>query len=417
MLASVHFLSFRFFKISATLSLILCASVLSAQEAAQYIDSRREEGSSAAAIVPDVPLVHTTQFLALDADGRIEGKDRLDVQLESVLNRLDISLIAEGAEFARVVKINVVAADAEVAQKVREALAIKFFQSRGARPAVSYVTGKLRHPDALVAMDAVVATAPTGRNAVNRTRIPNREEKQQKLAHAATLPAGPKVYVSGQTEKGKDIPEMTRKTMEALGATLKHLGLGLKDVVQVKSFLGPIADVDAAEREIIAFFKDEPLVPPLAFVEWTTAPSIEIELIASAAALPVKPSEAVEFITPPGMTASPVFSRVARMAAGPTIYFSSLYGDSEQDGDAETLEIFEKLGALMDQTGTNIRHLVKATYYVSTDEAGRKLNERRLKIYNPQRPPAASKAPVAGTGRQGKTITIDMIAAIYREPK
>jgi hypothetical protein len=123
----------------------------------------------------------------------------------------------------------------------------------------------------------------------------------------------------------------------------------------------------------------------------------------------------VEFITPPGMTASPVFSRVTRMAAGPSIYFAGLYGDSEQDGDAETLEIFEKLGVLLDKTGSDIRHLVKATYYVSTDEASRKLGERRLKIYNPQKPPAASKAPVSGTGREGKTITIDMIAAPQRK--
>jgi enamine deaminase RidA (YjgF/YER057c/UK114 family) len=390
------------------------ASVLPAQEPARYIDPQRADGSSAAVIVPDVPLVHTAQFLALDAQGRIEGKDRLDVQIESVLNSLEIALIADKAEFRNVVKINVVAADAQVAHKVREALSLKFFQSREAKPAVSYVTGKLRHPDALVAMDAVVMGSPPGKTAVTRTRISERKETER-LAHAAVLPAGPKLYVSGQAEKGKDLAEMTRKTLESLAATLKHLGLGLKDVVQVKSFVGPITGVDDAEREIISFFKDEPLVPPLVFVEWTTAPSIEIELIASAAAAPVKPAEAVEFITPPGMTASPVFSRVTRMAAGPTIYFSGLYGESDRNGNAEVREVFEQLGTLLDQTGSDVRHLVKATYYVTTDEASTKLNERRLKIYNPERPPAASKAPVAGTGRERKTITIDMIATPRRK--
>lgn len=383
--------------------------VLTAQEPARYFDPRRADGSSAAVVVPDVPLVHTAQFLALDAKGQIEGKDRLDVQLESVLNSLDIALIAEEARFANVVKINIVAADAGVAQKVSQALSIKFFQSRDAKPAVSYVTGKLRHPEALVAMDAVVMSKPTGRNDVNRTRIPERQGPDR-LSHAATLPAGQKVYISGQAEKGQDIAEMTRKTMESLAATLRHLGLGLKDVVQVKSFVGPIAAVDDAEREIVAFFKDQPLAPPLVFVEWTTAPSIEIELIASAAAAPVKQSAAVEFITPPGMTSSPVFSRVARMAAGPTIYYSGLYGETDRNGEAETFEIFEQLGKLMGETGSDIRHLVKATYYVSTAEASTRLNERRLRIYDPQRPPAASKAPVAGTGLEGKTISIDMIA-------
>src|SRR5262249_31535956 len=159
----------------------------------------------------------------------------------STLQGLDKALRATGTDFARVVKINVVAADAEVAQKIREALARRFSQSAGGGPAVSYVTGKLRHPDALLAIDAVVAAPTVGRNTVSRMRIAGYDAKRPRLAHAATLPAGPKVYVSGQAEKGKDIGEMTRKTMESLGATLKHLGLGLGDVVQVKSFLGPIS--------------------------------------------------------------------------------------------------------------------------------------------------------------------------------
>jgi len=390
-------------------------SALTAQEPVHYLDPRRQEGSSAAVVVPDLPLVHTAQLLAVDSKGEIQGKDRLDVQLESVLNNLEISLIAEGADFTRVVKINVVAADAEVAAKVRAALSLKFFQAREAKPAVSYVTGKLRHPDALVAMDAVIAAPPAARKTVSLSQIPDRVQTDR-LARAATLPAGPKVYVSGQIEKGKDVAEMTRNTLASLAATLKHLGLGLNDVVQVKSFIGPISAVDDAEREIVAWFKDQPLVPPLAFVEWTTSPSIEIELIASAASLPARNDETpVEYITPPGMTSSPVFSRVARMSGGPTIYFSGLHGSSEYNPAAEIPEIFNQLGDLLDRTGSDIRHLVKATYYVSTADATTRLGEQRLKLFDPQRPPAASKAPVTGTGIDGKTIMIDMIAVPRRK--
>ena len=75
------------------------------------------------------------------------------------------------------------------------------------------------------------------------------------------------------------------------------------------------------------------------------------------------------------MTASPVFSRVARMAAGPTIYTSGLYGASRGNGGAETREIFEHLRELLGKTGSDFKHLVKATYYVSSDEAGAKLND------------------------------------------
>ena len=57
-----------------------------------------------------------------------------------------------------------------------------------------------------------------------------------------------------------------------------------------------------------------------------------------------------------------------------------------------------------------VKFLVKAPYYVSADEPSRQLNAQRPRYYDPKRPPAASKATVAGTGRKGRGITLDMIA-------
>ena len=80
------------------------------------------------------------------------------------------------------------------------------------------------------------------------------------------------------------------------------------------------------------------------------------------------------------------------------------------DPAGEIREIFQKLGAVVKSAGSDFEHLVKATYYVSTDEAGNKLNALRPEFYNPQRPPAASKAKVKDVGMDGKTVTLDMIA-------
>src|SRR5579872_960473 len=374
----------------------------------KYIDPRESEGSSAAVVVPDLPLVHTAQFLPVDASGKLVGKGQSAAQFESVFDRLHDTLQLSGSGAGQIVKLHVVAADDATAAEVRRMLS-KRFAGSDAKPAVTYVVGKLRHPDALVAIDAVVRT-PVGARG-DKGQSATRAGNSEKFAALSTLPPGPKVYVSGQAEKGTTIGEMTRRTMESLGATLGHLGLSTKDVVQIKSFIGPISAVDEAEREIAAFFKNQQLVPPMVFVEWTTSPSIEIELIAGNGKSEPGTRDSVEFITPPGMTASPVYSRVARMAAGPTIYVSGLYGASSVHGEAETLEIFAQLGKLLEKSGSDFRHLVKATYYVSTDEAGAKLNELRPRFYDPKRPPAASKAPVAGTGLGSKTITLDMIAA------
>jgi len=391
---------------AAALMLILFGiplpTVRAADDGVRYLNPSKSDGSSAAVIVPEGPLVHTAQFLAVSSLGEIVGKGRPREQIDVVLESINGALrLSNPTENPVVVKLNVVTATLDVANEVRRTLAEVY--SGREKPAVSYVVGELRRPEALVAIDAVAFSPKTQTRGVVTV-------DPKKPAVVSVLGPGPNVYVSGQAEKGVDIADMTKRTMESLAMTLKHLGLGWKDVVQVKSFIGPMAAAPDAEREIVSFFKDGSPVPPLIFVEWTTEPSIEIELVAGSDKSAGPVGDTVEFITPPGMPASPVFSRVARLAAGPTIYISGLYGESQGNGDAEIREIFGHLGELLDMTGSDFRHLAKATYYVSTNEASSKLGTIRPEYYDAQRPPAASKAPVAGTGRDGKTITLDMIA-------
>src|SRR5262245_21239072 len=104
------------------------------------------------------------------------------------------------------------------------------------------------------------------------------------------------------------------------------------------------------------------------------------------------------------MTASPIYSRVARHNHGKTVYVSGLYGMTGKDAAGEVEEIFTTLGGVLKKAGSDFRHLAKATYYVSTDDASRKLNELRPKYYDPKRPPAASKAMVPGVGAAGRSV-------------
>jgi hypothetical protein len=59
-------------------------------------------------------------------------------------------------------------------------------------------------------------------------------------------------------------------------------------------------------------------------------------------------------------------------------------------------------------------HLVKATYYVADKLADQEINAIRPTLYDPRRPPAASKLSVRGTGRTGKASTFDMIAVTVK---
>ena len=151
------------------------------------------------------------------------------------------------------------------------------------------------------------------------------------------------------------------------------------------------------------------LTPPVVFVEWIASVPVEVELVAR---LPVtdEPAETVEYYNPPEMKPSPTFSRAALVRTERQIFISSLSARAAGAGEAQARDVFTQLETILSATGSNLRHLAKATYYVSDDDASSALNKLREEIYDPQRPPAASKVTVHGVGQPDRTLTIDVIA-------
>src|SRR5205085_2639883 len=115
------------------------------------------------------------------------------------------------------------------------------------------------------------------------------------------------------------------------------------------------------------FFEDANVdIPPSVLVEWKSSVPIEIELIAWRGKL--RYGVPIEYLTPPGMKASPNYSRVARVNDGKLIYLSSFYGAKDNDPAAEIPDIFEQMGKVLEKAGSDYRHLAKATYYVTSAE-------------------------------------------------
>lgn len=394
-----------------TLFLALAGALAPAQEPLRAIDPDDKTGASAAVVVDEMPLIHTRQVLPLDRRGRVVAPGDAARQTQYVAEALAELLTTAGAMPDCLVKLNVYVAEPSIVAIVQKVLG-KAFREKARKPAVSFVVGKLPHPDALIGMDAIaVGTQPTESGRVQLTK------GNQRLPYpvlAAALPAGPRVYVAGQAEKG-ELPEATRKTLESLRATLKYLDLHDGHIVQLKAFLTPMARAAEVERELEKFFNERP-VPPIVFVEWKSTLPIEIELIAAAPRTKVRPAEPIEFLTPPGMTASPIYSRVTRVNFGKSVFVSGLYGLRAMDATGEVEEIFASLRAILQQADSDFHHLAKATYYVATDDASRKLNELRPRYFDPKRPPAASKAMVPGVGVEGRGFTLDMIAVQRQVP-
>ena len=196
--------------------------------------------------------------------------------------------------------------------------------------------------------------------------------------------------------------------MSNLMKTLGHLKLSPKHVVQVKVFLRR----SRRPRRSCAKCRSSSRArstPPVVFVEWLAAVPVEIEMIAQ---LPLsgEAAESVEYFTPPEVRPSNIFSKVALVRTERQIYISGLYAREPSRGEPQANYVFEQLQEILAKTGSDMRHLVKATYYVSDDDAARWIDRTRPRLFDPDRPPAASKVMVHGVGMAGRTMTVDMIA-------
>jgi enamine deaminase RidA (YjgF/YER057c/UK114 family) len=370
----------------------------------QYLPLDAPAGMSQAVVVQGQPLVHTRQLLPLDHEGNLVGEGSVDKQIEQVLNNLDAVLNASGSGLGKLVRLNVYAIAPPTVDRVREQLSKRL--EPDVRPAITAVLTPMPHRKAMVAVDAVAVAAETG-PAVSLQRC-EAVAGDQDCADAAVMPRGGVAYLSGVPAEGGLAVSAVNKSMATLWKTLEQLQLSPAQVVQLKVFLRPATSAKDVLRELKKFFPDQ-ITPPVVFVEWIALAPVEIELIA---ALPLtdKPAQSVQYHNPPDVRPLPTFSRVTLVRSERQIYVSGLFARSAGRGEDQARDLFDQLKTILDQTGSDMLHLAKATYYVCDDDAGRGFDRVRPQFFDPQRPPAASKVMVYGVGQAGRTLTMDMIA-------
>lgn len=361
------------------------------------------DATRCAVLVDDAALAHTGQLIAsASATGSHDEEVRnVFVQLSTILDRLDASA-------SDLVKINLYAVDEPTV-----ALALRYLNTwcdNTDLPAVMHVITRLPEQRS-VALDAVFVARKSGNQAQTQHLVDLQRETDGVLGGStvSVLPKGDVVYVSGQAEPGELAPA-TKSTLESLLATLRFLELERRDMVRLKCFLNPMSQVAVVEKEIANFFGNAS-VPAVSYVEWTSSGSRPIEIECVAAAPASEGDQTVSYATPPDMTTSPVYSRIARIHGDRRIYVSGLLAGEPGDAAEQIHSIFQQLIRQLKPTGSNLRHLAKATYYVSSADSSSQLNQIRPQYFDPTRPPAASKAMVRGIGSADASVVIDMIAA------
>ncbi len=339
-----------------------------------------------AAKAVQLPHLYTPQCYSSALEGTKLGDAELIEQALNEINHcfLDPSTQISDHAFRPLLKLNFVVASDHLATAVPKALANAY--PAWAKVPTSIVVGRLPG-GAAVGVDGVALYD----RPVKDVFVQSYEATS---GRAKVCPAGSRIFISGQAEKGATPVEAAARTIASLKQTLEWLGCDTKAALQARCFLTPIDSAKEVEQEFEKVFGKGQL--PLVFVEWKSDLPVEIELIAHAP-LAESDSPDIEFLTPPSMTASPVYSRVVRVNRGNWIYTRGLT-HSSTDANKQVVGTFEELKTVLEGADGSLGQLAKATYYVTNDATSKSLNDLRPRYYDPQKPPAASKAVIPGLG-------------------
>lgn len=365
-----------------------------------------QEEAPSAVFIQGYPLVFTGQVFAEAGNA---AQDSLDAEIEAAWTRLESVLEKAGSQKDKIVRLNLC-----VSQEADAAQVIDFIRQQFAKdwlPAINMVVTPLPREKARVAFDAVAYAdgQPTD------LQIIRLSDDSSTPSDAIVCPAGGLVFFSGQPDKNP-LPTAAENATKALLETAGSLHVEKKDILQIRVFLQPISEAPTVLKVLQQVFP-EGRMPPVVFMEWIASAPIEIEMIARLPQQAASSGDLVQFWNPPGVKPSPTFSRVAIVQTDRLIFFPGFLSRKDGSGQEQVDDVFAQLTEGLKQTGSDFQHLVKATYYVVDKDASDAVDAARKKLYDPDRPPAASKVTIHGVGQAGRTVSMDMIAVPAANPQ
>ncbi|MCP4855545.1 MAG: hypothetical protein GY903_13725 [Fuerstiella sp.] len=360
--------------------------------------SKPESAFSYAVTVERGDLAYTRQILAIDADPGDFGAGELIKKLETIAALRD-------AKLSDVVRLNIFLADErKVLRAAAEKMVVDHWPA-GKTPALTFIPGRIPG-NVPLACDAVIALNQESQNVVP---ITDSEAKSQLKVAAFVAPAARDIiYASGRAMKGKAYEESVPLAIDAL---LKDYvftqGATRNDVLQIRAYIGDL-DHWVKAKKLIQQTLAADVAPPIVFIQWARNDSVEIEFITSAP-YKAKTTETVSFKTPKTLKKSPVFSRIALLHSDTLTFMSGMVGSTNHNPEMQVASLFDELQLRAKAVGSDLRHLVKATYLVSDQHVDQAVNALRPNYYDPERPPAASKIFRKSIGVDGRHLLVDMI--------
>jgi enamine deaminase RidA (YjgF/YER057c/UK114 family) len=206
------------------------------------------------------------------------------------------------------------------------------------------------------------------------------------------------VFISGQ---GGKAPE---KAIADLKTALRGAGSEAADVLRITCFVGALEDGAEALRSIATDYRGA----ALDIVQLQRTPyrgMVECEAVAK---LKHRIAGPVEFLNPPGLTASPNFSQLALVSAPKLELTGTLLSYGYQDSDARLA--FQRLAKAVEQGGSSMKDVVVTHMYPLSQSLLEQVRKIRFEFLDPSRPPAATLLPFDGLPAMEAGFAIDVIA-------
>lgn len=219
-------------------------------------------------------------------------------------------------------------------------------------------------------------------------------------------------FVSGQAgsapidaaNPSMKVAHLAKKGAADLKTALAGVQLEAKDVLRVTCLSTSLEDYNEARSAVAQEFPQA----ALAFVQSVRAPTSHVVECEAVARLKAPPAQPVQFIQPPGLTASKNFTHVVLVNAPKLILTTTQLCFRAQDADVRLA--FQRLQGMLEAAGSSTKHVLFSSVYPLTEAMTAKVRAIRFEFYDPSRPPASTLLLFEGLPSLDASFGVDVVA-------
>ncbi|MGB9605393.1 MAG: RidA family protein, partial [Bryobacteraceae bacterium] len=189
-----------------------------------------------------------------------------------------------------------------------------------------------------------------------------------------------------------------------LRTAVRAAGAGEEDVLRVSCFIASFDDWGHLRGQIARAF------PRAAWnlLQPQRAPTRALVECEAVARLRTPPAAPLQFLNPPGLPQSQLYSQIALVGPGPVVLTGAQLGFRDSEEDARLA--FQRLGRTLQEAGASFQGVAMSHIYPLSAAVGERLRRIRSEFYDRQAPPASTMLPFEGLPSLDASFGVDVIA-------